>query len=284
MNVLRLNPTHPPLWRSDRVLQFGTTARAVVDDPEPWQLRLLHDLQVGIPHSAVELLGEVAGGTARQARHFVQQLRPVLQAPAPQPVRRVVVEAAAGDAAAVTVCAALAAAGVETDVVDGGDRVPERTERGIPRLLVAHHALPPERGRAALRDDAPHVPIVFTGDTAEVGPFVTAGETACLTCVHGHRCEADDAWPLLFVQLLALPARPVDARLAAEAAQLAVHLMRGPGGRSATLTAHSARRVWRSHAPHPACGCRSPQGSATGSVATARPTATTTVPACALPA
>ena len=66
--MLRLDPAHPPLWRSDTVLQFGADAVAFVHDPEPWQQRLLHELARGIPEDALEPVAEAFGAPERRGR------------------------------------------------------------------------------------------------------------------------------------------------------------------------------------------------------------------------
>lgn len=295
MALLRLDPAHPPLWRSERALQFGVDGRARIDDPAPWQLRLIHDLQAGIPRHAVAMLAARSGGDAEAADRLLEALAPVLQAP-PPPRSRVVLEAAAGDEAAARVGEALVAAGIDVDAVDGDDRVPAISDRSLTRVLVAHNAMSPPRARAALRDDAPHLPVVFSGCAAVVGPLVVAGETACLECVDAHRRDADPAWPMLLGQLLGREPVPVAAALAAEAGQLAARLLRAEGPRAAhtadggrrehsvTVTSGAARREWRSHAPHPECGCRSPRGTATDSVPSAPVRVTRRATAFALPA
>lgn len=295
MALLRLDPAHPPLWRSDRTLQFGVEGRAHIDDPAPWQLRLIHDLQAGVPGHAVAMLAERGGGTPEAADHLMALLAPVLQAPEPAQ-SRVVLEALVADDAAARVCDALGAAGIGVDVVDGGDRVPSVRDRSLTRVLLAHHALAPQRARAALRDDAPHLPVVFSGSGALIGPLVVPGETACLECVEAHRRDADPAWPMLLAQLLAREPVPVSAALATEAGQLAARLTRGEGphaprvadGRrrehSVAVTSGATRREWRSHAPHPECGCRSPRGIATEAVPSAPVRVTRRATAFALPA
>lgn len=295
MPVLRIDPAHPPLWRDERTLQFGADDRARIDRPPPWQLRLIHDLQKGLPRRALAVLAERGGGSVQAVDDLLETLAPVLQPPE-SPRLRVVLEAAAGDPAAERVCEALDTAGLIVATVDGTDRVPATADRTLPRVLVAHHALPPPRARAALRDDAPHVPIVFSGRSAVVGPLVVAGETACLQCLEAHRRDADAAWPMLLAQLLGRDPVPVPAALATEAGRLAAHLIRGEGPRapratdglrrehSATLTSGAARRQWRSHAPHPECGCRSPRGIATDSVRRAPVRVTRRATVFALPA
>src|SRR6187402_2854250 len=76
--MLRLDPAHPPLWRSDSVLQFGADAVAFVHDPEPWQQRLLHELARGIPEDALEPVAEALGASDGEARAFVRRIRRAL--------------------------------------------------------------------------------------------------------------------------------------------------------------------------------------------------------------
>lgn len=195
------------------------------------------------------------------------------------PVGRIALEAPMMDAAAERIHAALVENGFEVDRVDGLDRVVRSADRTLPRILVAHHALSPERAAAAMREDAPHLPIVFADGECTVGPYVVPGRTVCTACLHAHRRDADAQWPLTFAHLLMLPVYPVTAGLAAEAGHLAARLLRGQHpwlgagdglastghAHSVTVDEHSARRAWRTHAPHPECGCRSLPESATES-------------------
>jgi len=296
MTVLRLDPAHPPLWRSVRSLQFGVPPVTHLDDPAPWQERLVHELERGLPADAAAVLASSDGVAAAEVRAFLDTLRPALR-PAPEGgPRRVVLEAAADDATAGIVRDALAAAGCDVDVVDGRDRVPSLDDRTLPRVLLAHHALSPDRAAAAMRDDAPHLPLVLSGRSAEVGPLIVPGRTACAACLHAHRRDADPAWPLLFAQLLGrAPAAP-PAALATEAAQVAARLIRGQGprasargaarshGHSVTLSADSTRRTWTRRGPHPECACRSLPGSATAPAVSAPDRATMRSTAYAQPA
>ena len=50
--MLRLDPSHPPVWRSAGALQFGAEPVAVLDDPAPWQLRVIRELERGVPDGA----------------------------------------------------------------------------------------------------------------------------------------------------------------------------------------------------------------------------------------
>lgn len=72
--MLRIDPAHPPLWRTPTTLQFGMPPVAVVDDPTSWQQRLVRDLERGLPDDAVISLACALGATAHQAADFVERI------------------------------------------------------------------------------------------------------------------------------------------------------------------------------------------------------------------
>ncbi len=283
--LLRLDPAHPPLWRTERTLQFGVGAVAVLEDPAPWQQHLVHALADGLPDDAVATLAHEHSVDPDDARGLIDRIAPALHGPAGAAMR-VVVEAPAADPLGAAVTVALRAAGVDVDQVDGGDRVVAADERGLLRVLVGHHVLDPRRAAAAMHDDAPHLPVVFTGAGARVGPLVLPGLTACVACDHAQRRDADPSWPVLLAQLLGRGPAELPAAVAYEAGCLAAHLIRDPGlpAVSVTLRRDSARRQWTHHRPHPECCCRAPQGNATAPAGCEPPRATTTATASATPA
>lgn len=191
VTLLRLDPGLPPLWRTERILQFGIDPVASVVDPAPWQERFVRELERGIPSSALPVLAAEYGVDLRAVRDFLDHVAPAVAPGARLGADRVVVEIAAEDDTADALVGALTASGIVPDVVDGDDRTPRLSDRSVPRIVVAHNALDPGRARAAMREDAPHLPIVFSGTRAMVGPLVVPGRTACLACVDAHRYDAD---------------------------------------------------------------------------------------------
>lgn len=281
--LLRLDPAHPPLWRTARTMQFGVAAVAVLEDPAPWQQRLVHALAEGLPDDAVATLAHEHGVDPDDARGLIDRLAPALHGPDAAGVR-VVLEAGALDPLGAAVAVAITAAGIDVDRIDGADRVAAAHERGLLRVLVAHHALDPRRAAAAMHDDAPHLPIVFTGAGAEVGPLVVPGVTACVACGHADRCDADPSWPVLLPQLLGREPAALPTAVAYEAGCLAAHLIRDPGllhAVSVTLRCDSPRRRFTRHRPHPECCCRAPQGNGTAPAGCVRSPATRTATASA---
>ncbi len=270
--MLRLDPAHPPLWRDATTLQFGLEPVAIVDVSEPWQERLVRELERGIPPAGLEAVGSAVGAPDGAVGVFVRRLSRALATERPAPPSCVLMLTAERDDSALVghLRDALEAAGFASA------REPwSRTEAtgDTPVILVAHHVVDPRSAALLLGRDIPHLPVVFSGTSVEIGPFVRPGLTPCLACVAAHRRDADDAWPQLASQLLGRRAPHVSAAAAWEGGLAAAHMLtdaaRHPGRRiahSLTVRAETGARTTRTHRPHVACRCRSLGGIATARV------------------
>lgn len=282
--MLRLAPSHPPLWRSPSSIQLGAECAARVDDVSVWQERLLDALVDGIPDAMLAPLAASFGAAPADAAAFVRRIGGALgREPEAAPRVRVEVPEGLGHAETAILLAGLQGAGLDVAActawpVDGGTR--------IPVIAVASRLLDPHRAARLVAADTPHLPVELSGDRVTVGPLVIPGVTACLACLHAHRRESDPTWPLVAVQLLARGLVPTEPALLLEAAVLAARLLAGgvPAGAAATVSAGSVRRRWHAHRPHAACLCRSPGGTATADAPDARSSAPTTARAYARPA
>lgn len=294
--MLRLDPAHPPIWRSATTLQFGADPVAIIRDPAPWQERLLAELERGIPNAALEPVATALGAPAAHAAPFVRRISRALVRPKP-PADRVWVQCPDGfdDEAGAAVVAALRAAEWRAERTTWFGMPDETVPDAAPVVVLAHHLVEPRRSAALMGSDLAHLPIVFSGSRTEVGPFVTPGHTACLACVGAHRTDADPAWPHIAAQLIGRHAPAVGVAAAWEAGLVAARMLSGPERASATthslvLSVDSLHRKTQAHRPHAACGCRSlaapptrsPAETATAA-ARARPVPTTAT-AFALPA
>lgn len=289
--MLRIDPAHPPVWRSVTRLQFGVDAVAVIDDPEPWQQRIIHELGRGIPESAIAPLAALYGAPPTAARALLALVRPALERP--RPPLPILVRLATPDsvphADTAAVATSLAAPGIRVERISGAALHSSTIPSETPVVLLSHHVVDPRAAAALLRADVPHLPIVFTGAGAVVGPLVQPGVTGCLACVEMHRIDADPAWPAIASQLLGRELPPAGPAFSAEVGLTAARLFSEPAagrriGHSVTLRVDSARRSWRAHPPHAGCGCRSLAGTATAAVPSAPVRATTTTTALARPA
>ena len=287
--MLRIDPAHPPLWRTATTLQFGADPVAVVHDPPPWQQRLVRELERGIPDGAAVPFAVALGAPPRAAEEFVHRIRRVFAAASSTPTRVLVQSAGvvAHDLLA-TVAAGLAAAGCDVATAHPFDP-PGAAGTASTVVVVSHHLVPPVFAAALMADDRPHLPVVLTGTGAEVGPHIVPGETACLSCLAAHRRDADSAWPALAAQLIGRPVESPDPSVVYEAGIVAARLLtesdRHPlrsRRRSLTLRADSLHRTARTHPPHADCRCRSLAGTATAAVPA--PLAPRTPTAFALPA
>jgi hypothetical protein len=268
--MLRLDPAHPPVWRTATTLQFGADAVALVHDPAPWQQRLVHELARGIPDDALEPVAAAFGAPDRAAAAFVRGIRRALQVPAPAAARSATLQAPTEfprvhvDA----VAQALVSCGFEVRLEAWHDAPDEAAPAAGTVVAVAMNLVHPRRAAALMSGDVAHLPVVFTGTGAEVGPYVRPGRTPCLACVAAHRRDADPTWPLVAAQLFGR-AVEVDRSVACEAGIVAARLI-SEGERRATrqttqsltLRAGSLHRSAREHRPHAECRCRSLSGSA----------------------
>jgi hypothetical protein len=267
--MLRLDPAHPPLWRTARCLQFGVADVARLDDPEPWEERLVDQLERGMTEADVAGMLRAERIAPERADALFAELQPVLRRVAPPPRVRVHAAGDLDEPAARCVAEALTRAGADVRASHGP---PARDDDGRVVVLVGAHLIAPHRAAALVSVDRAHLPIVFDGGGATVGPLVVPGETGCLACAALHARDADPAWPLLATQLLGRACEP-DPDVAVEAARVAVMVLSepdGPSGRSVRLRTDSPQRAWRSHPPHEECACRSLAGTATEHAAPVR--------------
>ena len=278
--MLRLDPAFPPLWRSATTLQFGADPVVVIDDPEPWQQRLIRELESGIPDAALDPTAMALGAPENAAEAFVRRIARALCPPAtPRP--RIALQSPHGfpPERLDLVAESLGAAGVDVSLITWFGAPAERVEASAPVVVLAHHVVEPRRAAALMSGDIPHVPLVFTGSGAEIGPFVVPGRTPCLACLAAHRCDADPAWPLLVAQLLGRPAPAASRAMVAEASFVTARLISEAGRqrpRSLTLRADSLHRSMRAHRPHAECRCRSLAGIATAAAPAFLATTTST--------
>ena len=269
--MLRLDPAHPPLWRSASALQFGADPIAVIEDPEPWQQRLIRELEDGIPDDALDPLAIALGAPEGAAVAFLHRISRALSSP-PAPPMRVTLQSPDGfprDRIDLVVDA-LAATGAEVAYATWFGAPHEQAVSGAPVIVLAHHVAEPRRVAALMAGDVPHVPLILTGTGAEVGPFVRPGLTPCLACVAAHRRDVDPAWPHVAAQLLGRHAPAVSRATVMEASLVTARLIseaeQNPGRdrcHSLILRADSLHRSMRAHRPHAECRCRSLAGIAT---------------------
>jgi hypothetical protein len=288
--MLRIDPAYPTVWRTDTALQFGSESVALIDHPAPWQLRVLQELERGIPDGAFTGFAVALGAPDDvAASRFLARIRPALTTDAATP-RRLILHAAqevpGGDRE--TVAAGLVAAGFDVDTAHPFDPLGTAPPGAAAVVYVVHRVVAPGAVAALMSADVPHVPVVLTGSGAEIGPFVQPGSTACLACVAAHRRDHDPTWPAVAAQLLGRPV-PTEPAVLWEAGMVTGRIIaeraRNPAAlrtRSMTLRAGSLHRSVRSHRPHAECRCRSLAGTATAGALV--PLETTSVPAFARPA
>lgn len=280
--MLRLAPSHPPLWRTPTSVQLGIDDETPLTGLRPWQERLLDELVSGIPDARLGPLARELGASDAEADAFIRRIQDSLVTDeiASPPVR-VELPADLAREEERTLLAGMAGAGLTVE-----DTARWALPSGYaPIVLVAARLVDPHRAARLTASDIPHLPIELSGDRVVVGPLVIPGATACLACVHAERRERDPEWPFVAAQLLARPSVPTDPLLLVEAATLAARMLRtGDAGRSIVVSATDDRRELREHRPHGACLCRSPEGIWIADAPDSPTAAPTTVTAFARPA
>ena len=152
--MLRLDPAHPPLWRSATTLQFGADPVAIVHDPAPWQQRLVHELARGIPDDALEPVAAAFGAPDAGGRRVRAPHPPGARATrCARAAARLTVQVPAGLPGRATPTPwrdALAASGFEVDLAPWYD-APDEADPGMrrPSSLLAEHVVHPRRAAAA---------------------------------------------------------------------------------------------------------------------------------------
>jgi hypothetical protein len=284
--MLRLDPAHPPLWRSPTCLQFGLSGSARLEEPHPWEERLIAALARGMTDEALAERLRAERIDAEEADALLAELQPVLRRVGEAP--RIVLEVADDLPASLaeTVEGAMSRAGAVVRTVPHAGWGAGPVGRDETVVLLAAHLVDPRRAAALVSSDVRHLPLVLDGAGAEIGPLVVPGRTACLACGAAHATDADAAWPALAAQLLRR-AFAADLDVAREASRVAVQLIAAPGeptARSVRLRADAPNRVWQAHPPHEECRCRSLEGSGTAPVRLAPVREPSSRPAFARPA
>lgn len=277
--MLRLDPAFPVLWRSVTTMQFGIDAVVVVEDPAPWQGRLIRELERGLPEPALEPVAESFGAPEGAATEFARQLSPVLATALADLRIGLLVPERFPSTLAERVRAGLCTAGVEIQDAFRCDVPDDGFDRAMTVVVLAAHLLEPQRGGALMSRDLTHLPIVFTAGRVEIGPLVIPGTTACLACIAAHARDEDPEWPVLAAQLVGRTPPEVSESIALEAGIVTAALLREAAAdrlpARVSLHERSLHRSQQVFPPHPACLCgalapRLPQPAAPTSRSPAR--------------
>lgn len=240
------------VWRSPSSVQVGIDPpRAVVEPVGPGAERMLAALVSGATEPGLAVLS--AGED--DPHQLLATLGPVLEAAHPARESRVAVRGTGPTAGLV------ARLLIEQDVRLAGTAGPS-PDAGV---IVAHYAVPPGARGTWLRDDVPHLPVVYSDTAVVVGPLIRPGLGPCLTCVELHHRDQDPAWPALASQLIDRTSTAEFGVLTAEAAATAVRvllsLLRGPiepGGEQAIavrIDGSTGERSAHVVTRHPHCSC-----------------------------
>jgi len=241
VTVMRIASDIPLIWRSPTTLQIGYPPIAVLDPIGETEERLISALTAGAPRSALPAIGRCG---SRRVDQLLERIAAALDEPAaPPPI------------AAIRVRSRERAGIVETLHSLGLIHRDARTLATV-GLIIADHVIPWSACRGWMRADVPHVGVTFGQDRVVVSNLVLPGRSACLRCADMHRLDADDAWPVLASQLMAVPARTAkDPLLRGEALAAASWILRQeePVDGVEVLADGTLRAI--EQRPHVDCGC-----------------------------
>ncbi len=285
---LRLDPQWPLVWRSTDTLQCGVDSpRALVRDVDEADEQIIRLLTSGVQVSSLRYFGRTLGVTVERVNSLVRSLDPVLIknkgiAPVTDEGRRtplpVWVHPSSIDKGIVK--SALELSGIHVLPEDQTPLSPRDGEKaGIsvqPTLVVlsSNYAIRPQQYREWMRNDTPHVPIIFSDSSVTVGPLVVPGTTSCLFCYDMHRRDSDPAWPAIATQAITCTAPTLRGDLVALSAAILVSNIRdfvesrvdkgtidwadSPVrilGRTATIDQSSGDVSYAAVSKHPLCDC-----------------------------
>jgi bacteriocin biosynthesis cyclodehydratase domain-containing protein len=261
--ILRLDPSRPFVWRTPTSAQFGVDHPIVVlprltlaDE------RMLSALAIGVPRSGVGVIGLESGASEGDVSRLLNAVDPVLlQDPHDDAPPTGTLALAGTGPTARRLTDTVAQCGLTVHRVDSED---DSRRGGHPDIavLVAHYVVDPGFRGYWLRDDVPHLPIVFGDAEVHIGPMIEPGNGPCLYCLERQRADADDAWPAIASQLLGQRSLTETPLLSAEVAALAARLVvtrfrRGAAAESVSwhLDVASGTLSARRERPHPLCLC-----------------------------
>jgi hypothetical protein len=271
--TLRLDPNHPFVWRTPVSAQFGVDRPLVVlPRVSLADERMLAALRVGVPRGALSVIGEEAGGSEADVRRLLHRLEPVLLdgPPADHEPGGTVALAGAGPTAD-RVAATLTQCGLRVLPVSPGTAPRRGRRRPDIAVVLAHFVIEPPLHGYWLREDVPHLPVVFGDTQVHLGPMIEPGAGPCLYCLERQRTDADEAWPAMASQLLGGHSRAetplVSADVAARTARLLVSRLRdGPMAKAQSwhVQVDTGRVTTRLEHPHAACLCTGIERSLAG--------------------
>lgn len=249
--MLRIDPAAQPLWRTVDAVQFGDDPVVAVLDPvPPGGERVLAALVRGTDRAGLDEEAATVGLAGGDVDRLLAAVAPALVT-GPEPLAdeyRVALEAPPDLAAALVPALGLDAPAADPHLV----------------LLAAHHLVPPAATVRHLREDRPHLAVVFGDQAVTVGPLVLPGRTPCLHCAELHRLDepgrrAVGAQLLRRTRSRTASALPVRLRAALVVAEVLALLRAGaPTGLEAAATRLAPDgAVSRQPRPwHERCPCR----------------------------
>lgn len=261
--VYRIRTNKPLLWRTPSSLQVGVDEPVtVVDDIPDNAARLVHALHDGISAHGFDSLRRQLKLPASTATALLEALHPTFQSPPEQHRTSIAVLSRSRAGAALATQLAHLGAAVTLE-----SQPQPALEQGVDLVVLAADYLLDPAWRVSLSaTHTPHLPVVFSDSSIQVGPLVRIGDTPCLVCLELAHRDREPHWLSLGSQLWSLES-PLGSAVGGSIAGLLAALLTGLataspdwwGAESATALvwhAESNHIVARPHDFHPECLCR----------------------------
>jgi len=203
--VPKLDRRFPLVWRTPHTIQLGVdNPLLVIDEVTGAQEQLLAALVAGVSRSGLEMIARMADASTNDVDRLLTQVSLALETPGFTPAT-----------------ATIEGSGPTADALRSmlGDANPGFV------VIIARHVIEPDHHGRWLRQDVPHLPVVFGDSVVHIGPIVEPGAGPCLYCLELHHTDSDPAWPAISAQLWGRNTPSESALVASETASIVARLV-----------------------------------------------------------
>ena len=260
--MYKITSTLPLIWRTPTSIQIGLdNPRAVLPKLFPAEERFLSALRTGFGDASLPTVAEECGLTSEERDAFLTAIAPALIPASPQTSLRIALD---GQGPLVDSLGLL--------LIASGHRVLRATAHTAGKcdlaIVVGDYALEPHRPGAWLSRDIPHLPVVFSDESARIGPLLgtTPQETSltdypCDQCIELSHRDRDNCWVAMASQLVGSPAPSQTPLVNAEICALIARWI--TTGSAELISSHTAQllsvdgsRESVTFYLHPDCACQ----------------------------
>lgn len=224
--MYKINPEYPLVWRTPTSLQIGVdNPHVVLPQIYPSEERFITALQSGFADVSLPTISEECGMTTAETAALLSALGPALLPRSglgiPSPSYRISLDGNGPFSDTVGILLI----GMGHKVVKASADLSLRCDLAI---VVGEYVIEPSRISGWVRNNIPHLPVVFSDQHVRIGPLlgtppelnVDLLDLPCSECIELHHRDRDECWAAMASQLAGRPAPSNTALLRAEASAL----------------------------------------------------------------